>query len=168
MEYHPSLPFETFPVTVLSQRVSPGPLPHHELGIFLSPACLLLAPKILVLDLHAAGEEFFASQAPNADILMPEWCSKMCYPTRWFSPEMTSALCPLPSALGKQFSLLRGKPVFAGLPPAWLWAPRGQKQRLIHHGIRCSRWQNERLGTVCWMNEWRRWNLVKPVLSEPS
>ena len=52
-----------------SQKASPGPLPHHALGLLLSLACIFLVPKIPVVALNAGDEEFFASQAAKAF-----WC----------------------------------------------------------------------------------------------
>ena len=46
-KFNPSLLFETFSGCT-SQRASPGPLLHLELGLFLSLAFLLLIPKILL------------------------------------------------------------------------------------------------------------------------
>ena len=71
MEYHPSLPFEIFSGRT-SQRASPGPLLYLKLGLFLSLAFLLLIPQIPLLASHASDEEFFASQSPKADFLMPK------------------------------------------------------------------------------------------------
>ena len=64
-KFNPSLLFETFSGCT-SQRASPGPLLHLELGLFLSLAFLLLIPKIL-LAANASDEEFFASQSPKAE-----------------------------------------------------------------------------------------------------
>lgn len=109
----PPKPFPVSPAPLPSRQL-PWPSPTPRADLFLSLACLFLAPKIPVLALNAAGEEFFASQTPTADFLRPKWCSKRCLS----DGEGSHPRGPLPSALQGWFSILMGKYMFTGIPPA--------------------------------------------------